>query len=90
MTVLRNRAGPTRIWRTLSFKVTSYGQRGNYAADFEENIRIVENYKNIRDLHTTESSQDHNPGDEQIRVRKEVERSKENERKKEKIFNAES
>ncbi|MDP9287879.1 MAG: hypothetical protein M3P08_06730 [Thermoproteota archaeon] len=33
-----------------SFKGTPYGQNSNYAADFNENIRVVENYKNIRDL----------------------------------------
>ena len=33
-----------------TFKGTPYGQNANYAADFNENIRVVENYKNIRDL----------------------------------------
>ncbi len=33
-----------------SFKGTPYGQKANYGADFDENIRVVENYKNIRDL----------------------------------------
>ncbi|MGB7954891.1 MAG: hypothetical protein WCF23_13005 [Candidatus Nitrosopolaris sp.] len=33
-----------------SFKGTPYGQNANYAADFNDNIRVVENYKNIRDL----------------------------------------
>jgi hypothetical protein len=33
-----------------SFKGTAYGQKGNYGTDFDENIRVVENYKNIRDL----------------------------------------
>lgn len=33
-----------------SFKGTRYGQNANYTADFDENIRVVENYKNIRDL----------------------------------------
>jgi hypothetical protein len=32
------------------FKETPYGQKGNYDAEFNTNIRIVENYKNIRDL----------------------------------------
>ncbi len=32
------------------FKGTRYGQNANYTADFDENIRVVENYKNIRDL----------------------------------------
>ena len=32
------------------FKGTPYGQKGNYDAEFNTNIRIVENYKNIRDL----------------------------------------
>jgi hypothetical protein len=33
-----------------SFKGTPYGQKGSYGTDFDENIRVVENYKNIRDL----------------------------------------
>ena len=33
-----------------SFKGTPYGQKGSYGTDFDQNIRIVENYKNIRDL----------------------------------------
>jgi hypothetical protein len=33
-----------------SFKVTPYGQKANYGTDFDQNIRVVENYKNIRDL----------------------------------------
>ena len=33
-----------------SFKGTPYGQNASYAADFNDNIRVVENYKNIRDL----------------------------------------
>jgi len=33
-----------------SFKGTPYGQNANHAADSNENIRVVENYKNIRDL----------------------------------------
>ena len=70
-----------------SFKGTPYGQNGNYAADFYENIRFVEDYKNIRDLHMAQSEH-HSPGEEQTHVHKEVERSKQNERK-EKPFNTE-
>jgi hypothetical protein len=33
-----------------SFKGTAYGQKGSYGTDFDQNIRVVENYKNIRDL----------------------------------------
>ena len=33
-----------------SFKGTPYAQNANYTTDFNENIRVVENYKNIRDL----------------------------------------
>jgi hypothetical protein len=33
-----------------SFKETRYGQQGNYGSDFDESIRILENYKNIREL----------------------------------------
>ena len=32
------------------FKGTPYGQKGSYDAEFNTNIRVVENYKNIRDL----------------------------------------
>jgi len=33
-----------------SFKGTPSGQKANYGADFDENLRVVENYNNIRDL----------------------------------------
>ena len=33
-----------------SFKSSSSGQKGEYSSGFEERIRIIENYKNIRDL----------------------------------------
>ena len=33
-----------------SFKGTPYGQKVSYGTDFDQNIRVVENYKNIRDL----------------------------------------
>jgi hypothetical protein len=33
-----------------SFKGTPYGQKAVHAASFNDNIRVVENYKNIRDL----------------------------------------
>src|SRR2546426_7973673 len=33
-----------------SFKETPYGQKAVHAAAFNDNIRVVENYKNIRDL----------------------------------------
>ena len=33
-----------------SFKGTPYGQKGSYGTDLDQNIRVVENYKNIRDL----------------------------------------
>jgi hypothetical protein len=33
-----------------SFKGTPYGQKASYGTDFEENIRVVENYRNIREL----------------------------------------
>jgi hypothetical protein len=33
-----------------SFKETRYGQKGSYGTDFDQNIRVVESYKNIRDL----------------------------------------
>jgi hypothetical protein len=63
-----------------SVKRTPYGQNGNYAADFYENIRFVENYKNIRDLDIAQSEH-HSSGEEQTHVHKEVEGSKQNERK---------
>ncbi|MGA9154598.1 MAG: hypothetical protein WBZ36_28770, partial [Candidatus Nitrosopolaris sp.] len=70
-----------------SFKGTTYGQNTVYAADFYENIRFVENYKNIRDLHMAQSGH-HNPGEEKTDVHKEV--VKQTERKeKEKPFNTE-
>ena len=33
-----------------SFKSSPSGQKGEYSPSFEERIRIIENYKNIRDL----------------------------------------
>jgi len=33
-----------------SFKGSPSGQKGEYNSEFEERIRIIENYKNIRDL----------------------------------------
>ena len=33
-----------------SFKSSPSGQKGEHNSDFEERIRIIENYKNIRDL----------------------------------------
>jgi hypothetical protein len=33
-----------------SFKRSPSSQKGEYRSDFEERIRIIENYKNIRDL----------------------------------------
>ena len=33
-----------------SFKSSPSGQKGDYNSDFAERIRIIENYKNIRDL----------------------------------------
>ena len=39
------------------FKKTAYGQKVSYASDFNENIRVVENYSNIRDLQSTASTQ---------------------------------
>jgi sporulation protein YlmC with PRC-barrel domain len=33
-----------------SFKNSPSGQKGEYSSGFEERIRIIENYKNIRDL----------------------------------------
>jgi hypothetical protein len=32
------------------FKGTPFGQKGSYDAEFNTNIRVIENYKNIRDL----------------------------------------
>ena len=33
-----------------SFKSSPSGQKGEYSSNFEQRIRIIENYKNIRDL----------------------------------------
>ncbi|PWU81672.1 MAG: hypothetical protein DLM72_05765 [Candidatus Nitrosopolaris wilkensis] len=41
-----------------SFKGTPFGQKVNYGADFDENIQVVENYNNIRNLHIDISSED--------------------------------
>ena len=41
-----------------NFKGTPYGQKVDYGADFDQNIRVVENYQNIRDLHRAASSED--------------------------------
>jgi len=80
-----------------SFKGTPFGQKAKYRADFEENIRIVENYNNIRDLNQTSSFEDESKflktprqghglkprsEDEQIHAQQEIESSEvENERK---------
>ena len=39
------------------FRKTQYGQKISYASDFNENIRVVENYSNIRDLQSTASTE---------------------------------
>jgi hypothetical protein len=31
-----------------SFRGTPYGQKADYGSDFDRNIRLVENYKNIK------------------------------------------
>jgi|GEM_PF-305794 len=79
-----------------SFKGTPFGQKVKYGADFEENIRIVENYNNIRDLHKTTSFEGESKylktlrqghglrprsEEEQTHAQQEVVSSKENERK---------
>jgi hypothetical protein len=33
-----------------AFKTTPYGQKAEYRSDFDQNVRVVEDYKNIRDL----------------------------------------
>jgi hypothetical protein len=33
-----------------AFRKTPYGQKADYQSDFDQNIRLVEDYKNIRDL----------------------------------------
>jgi hypothetical protein len=33
-----------------SFKSTPYGQKATYSPDFDQNVRVVEEYKNVRDL----------------------------------------
>ncbi len=78
-----------------SFKGTPYGQKVNYGADFDENIRVVENYNNIRNLHIDTASENEakylktfpddsglkpGPAQEQIHTQ-EVESAKGNERK---------
>jgi hypothetical protein len=80
-----------------SFKGTLYGQKVNYGADFHENIPVVENYKNIRDVHMAASPGGERYGltpratEEQTYAQKNVERSKENERKeKDNVLKAET
>ena len=80
-----------------SFKGTPYGQKVNYGADFHENIPVVENYKNIRDVHMAASPGAERYGltpratEEQTYAQKNVERSKENERKeKDNVLKAET
>ena len=33
-----------------TFKTTPYGQKAHYRPDYDQNIRVIEDYKNIRDL----------------------------------------
>jgi hypothetical protein len=33
-----------------TFKTTPYGQKADYRPDYDQNIRVIEDYKNIRDL----------------------------------------
>ncbi|MFY9798880.1 MAG: hypothetical protein WAJ93_24595, partial [Candidatus Nitrosopolaris sp.] len=80
-----------------SFKGTPYGQKVNYGTDFHENIPVVENYKNIRDVHMAASPGGERygltarPVEEQTYAEKNVERSKENERKeKDNVLKAET
>jgi hypothetical protein len=77
------------------FKVTPYGQKISYRPDFNENIRVVENYNNIRDLGSRTTSAENKgehletildgysltsgPVKEQIDEQKKVKDKKENE-----------
>ena len=53
------------------FRKTPYGQKINYASDFNENIRVVENYSNIRDLQSAPQTEISGP------VKKEIDRPRE-------------
>ena len=45
------------------FKQTTQGQKINYTPDFNENILVIENYNNIRDLHNSNTSTNDNRKD---------------------------
>ena len=67
-----------------SFNGIPYGQKVNYVVDSDENIRVVENYSNIRSSHLPEGyGLKPRPAEDQIHVTEiqEAESSKENESK---------
>ena len=73
------------------FRKTSYGQKISYASDFNENIRVVENYSNIRDLQSTAQTEITGSVNEKIDIprkgddQKEKEKSKDTEMSKKEI-----
>jgi hypothetical protein len=64
------------------FRKTQYGQKISYASDFNENIRVVENYSNIRDLQGTAQTEITGSVNEEIGIPKKGEDQKEKERGK--------
>jgi hypothetical protein len=64
------------------FRKTPHGQKIGHASDFNENIRVVENYSNIRDLEGTAHTEIQEPVKQEIDVPRKVDDQKE----KAKIF----
>jgi hypothetical protein len=62
------------------FRKTPYGQKISYAPDFNENIRVVENYSNIRDLQSTAETEIQEPVKQEIDVPRKVYDQKEEEK----------
>ena len=63
------------------FRKTPYGQKISYASDFNENIRVVENYSNIRDLQSTAQTEVTGSVNEAIDKSKKGDDQKEKEKK---------
>jgi hypothetical protein len=70
------------------FRKTQHGQKISYASDFNENIRVVENYSNVRDLQSIAPTENPGPVKEEIDTpgkeddQKEKEKSKDTEMSK--------
>ena len=65
------------------FRKTQYGQKISYASDINENIRVVENYSNIRGLQSTAQTENPRPVKDEIDIpRKGDDDQKEKEKEK--------